>query len=217
MAIVSGILLSGCAANGLVTPSSNMDNVEFKFTGVPIALGMQGTSVRLNERWVLTAKHNKFILFDDLIDHPVCDISVYRDDGELDSPMRAVLPKPGGSVIAKGYAGWFAIPSEGKGKLVQYVHVSADLDLATPSCYMASIDAPLWGGMSGGGTFTEDGNLVGVNSIIYHDGFVAKEDNVTEIKLQERYSGIVPVCTEQVHSWLKEVTGESFCEETIKL
>ena len=215
MALLSCAILSGCAANGLVTPKAQLNNVDFKFTGIPIALAMQGSAVRLDENWVLTAKHNApSVLFDNLITHPICDIGVYKDKGEMEAPLSAIVAYENQEITTKGYAGWFAMPAEGKGKFVQYVNVTATDDPNSAMCKMALVDAPLWSGMSGGGAFTSEGNLLGINAATYQS-LNAHPGNVIPIKEQERYSAIVPVCSKQVSDWLQEVTGKNFCEELI--
>ncbi|MBC5851160.1 S1 family peptidase [Vibrio metschnikovii] len=204
MPLISSLMLTGCAGNGLVTPTTEMDNVDFKFIGIPVLLGMHGSAVRIDENWLLTARHNSiFLLFDELYKHPSCDIALIKDNGKLDKEINFNLIKDDESVTHKGYAGFLAMPSNGKGKFLQY--------LTFDKCTFGLTDAPIWSGMSGGAVYNSNNELVGINQSIIFD--VELKEGSMPLKEAKRRSAFTPVCTEEVGQWIEKITGVKYCSE----
>lgn len=199
------VLLLGCA-NGipyLVTNKSSIsDNTEMIFIGLPLILSMSGSSARLDENWMVTAAHNKFILevqMKDVYYHPECDIAIYRD--EVDTSKNNTVPV--GVLMFQeqvkhlGYSVGVLL-SEGIGtyegiiKTVEHPNCHADI-LTT---------AKVMGGMSGGGVYNTKDELVGITSAF------ANEDFVINGKLIEQPT--YAVLLEDVSDWLFQVTGVNY-------
>ncbi|AKO77638.1 hypothetical protein EN12_21170 [Vibrio cholerae] len=200
--IISCSILAGCAGNGLVTPTTEMDNVDLKFLGFPGVLAMQGSAVRIDENWLLTAKHNAFfIVFDDVYEHPFCDIALIKDKGEIDAPANFKLANENEKVTHKGYGSFLAIPSKSNGEFLQYLTVN--------NCTLGLSNAPVWSGMSGGAVYNSNQELIGINqSIIWS---VELSQGSIPLKEAERRTSFTPVCTDEVAQWIENVTGVQYC------
>ncbi len=200
--LISSLMLTGCAGNGLVTPTTEMDNVDLKFLGVPGVLAMQGSAVRIDENWLLTAKHNAFfIMFDDVYEHPLCDIALIKDKGEIDTPVNFKLVNEEEKVTHKGYGSFLAIPAKSEGEFLQYLTVD--------NCTVGLTNAPVWAGMSGGAVYNSNEELIGINQAIVWS--VELNEGSKPLKEADRRTAYTPVCTEEVGQWIEKVTGVKYC------
>lgn len=172
-------ILSGCAMNGLPqgyskdTPYNVEERVEKIFIGIPVIASMEGSSVRLNKDWMLTAAHNKPILSllgKDVYYHPKCDIALYRSsdegfNGSYDTSYGLVYK--GDEVFHVGYPIISTIVSH-KGNYLGDV-------ITDDGCQYSATTAKVISGMSGGGVFDTKGNIVGItigflpNNIVWED------------------------------------------------
>ncbi len=201
--VTSTLTLSGCAANGMVMPTTKMANVDFKFIGIPGLLSVQGSAVRIDEEWLLTAKHNaSFLLFDEVYEHPDCDIALIKDKGKIAKPLNMRLVGHTEKLTHKGYAGFFAIPSKGRGEFLQY--------LTTNNCTVGLSDAPIWQGMSGGAVYNSNKELVGINSAIIRN--IELNPGSAPLKDADRRTAYVPVCSKEVGEWMESVTNKNYCD-----
>lgn len=176
------------------------NNSEKIFIGVPSLLALEGTTVRLNEEWMLTAGHNKLILMaqgykegENVFYHPTCDVALIREHGVGGSEIGLLYS--GEYVYHTGYAmlqGFKVWKGEYLGDIVAY---------GWEDCYMSASSAENASGMSGGGVYTKDGTLVGITHgtasglVQWENGRVASYPSV-----------FTPLYS--VKDWLFEMTGE---------
>lgn len=195
------VLVSACS-NGHVSHDTSIlsnrtiANTEKVFAGIPILLGMDGSAARLNEEWMVTAAHNMPILVAtgrwDVIEHPTCDIAVYRSKGSNTVPL--AIGHFGEELVAVGYPMGMPMAAN-PGKVIGNV-VMDDY----PDCTMVATTMVIAQGMSGGGVYNTDGELVGVvhgfatSTMYWPDG--------TSLS-----NGGVYVQLSTVREWLFEVTG----------
>lgn len=197
------LTLTGCAnksfTNAADTPEVS-DQVEKMFFGVPLVLALEGSRVRLNDEWVLTAKHNSPILPADTIYHPTCDIALVpsKIDQEVEAKVGAGYSHDdfyfAGYPLAHGY-------TVTEGKYLGDLYID-DWEGCTFSATTNGIGV----GMSGGGVFTADGNLVGIihgftkGTVTWNDGTTYKKPAVF-------------VSLMAVKDWLYEHTGVQVKED----
>jgi len=197
-------LLGGCA-NGKIShdttgvDKSVIDSVEKLFVGIPVLASMEGSTVRLDEDWVLTVKHNKPILalqLKEVYYHPTCDIALYREKGD-NSVKGVAKPYIDEEVYHVGYPIGLPI-SVNKGKIVGNVNMKE-----YPECRVIATTGVVASGMSGGAVINSKGELLGVNwgyatSTIYWN-------NGTKLD----YGGVfVPI--QYVNDWIISVTGKDY-------
>ena len=147
--IATGLLtltLLGCAFNGLPegyhdqTPEGISENVEKVF----VPPFMEGSSVRLNDEWLLSAAHNKTIFFlqgREVYYHPTCDVALIRDHKEGVTTKVGSL-NVGESVFVVGYPAAMPLMSH-KGR-----HVG-NITIPKTPCIYGATNATTIGGMSG--------------------------------------------------------------------
>lgn len=186
-------LLSGCVSNGSVfgvnedTPHVTQ-NVEKVFIGIPTLFGLEGSMVSIGNGFYLTAKHNYPILEAQLLDvvyHPTCDIAIIKTDNLSNPTLKLGLVYQDTTVHTVGYP--IAAPlSSSKGKFI------GDVYEAEGECLYSATDAPVKSGMSGGGVFNEQGELVGIirgvmyGNVTWEEGRIAKDITVfTTLKFVE--------------------------------
>lgn len=203
---VVGVLLVGCA-NGIPTliddriSEENQANVKKVFAGVPIVLGMEGSAVRLNEDWMITAAHNEFILEStgkEVYYHPTCDIAIYRNKGEGQSAVGTW--NFGDTLHNVGYPTMLPL-SVGSGK---FIANATNPNTEYDQCIVAATEGAVMGGMSGGGVYNEHQELVGIihgfnSDLVWEDG-----TNSGEVML---FTSIWVV-----REGLNEITGEKYFE-----
>lgn len=152
------LLITGCS-NGPIVNVEVPQNVEAsvykKFIGVPVLLAVEGSYVRINEDWILTAAHNwPLFPIHKMIKHPDCDIALVnmKGSGGLDD----ALVYPNGRVFHSGYPLGSGFTSTA-GNYLGDVFVKG-----YPNCQMSASTGAIAGGMSGGAVTNEDGELVGI-------------------------------------------------------
>lgn len=169
---LTSLTLTGCALNGIPNPIPNVtpeqvNGVEKTFAGIPALFAIEGSSVRLDEDWVLTNAHNELILTltgADYIKHPTCDVALVRDRGNsVDYGLGVIYPYEG--ITHVGYPIFMPLSSS-EGMYFQDVTT-----LDYPSCQMSMSTGSLMSGMSGGGVFNKQDELVGINQgvLLFHD------------------------------------------------
>tara|TARA_B100001105_G_scaffold186434_1_gene151050 strand:+ start:9164 stop:9796 length:633 start_codon:yes stop_codon:yes gene_type:complete len=202
--VTSLVLLVGCSSVGPLVDNYLTDNTvitnEKIFVGIPLLFGLEGSSVRLNGEWVLTAAHNSPILFlqgyrkdKDVFYHPTCDVALVREGGLGRSDLGLVYQK--GKVTHVGYP-IVGILSRNEGEYLADI-VSHDWK----DCQMSASSGDVSKGMSGGGVYNENGELVGITHGIAH-GVVKWESGLTY-----NYPAIF-TSIYVIRDWLYELTGE---------
>ena len=204
---ISCVLLSGCAANGFyegyssTTPEKIEEYNEKIFLGIPVALAFEGSSVRLNEEWVATVAHNKIILLGrEAYYHPRCDFALIRDKIEKkeDYPKVGLVYRDEGynEVYHLGYP-VFAPLSSHKGKYI------GDVSNTVDNCYYSATNSTVIAGMSGGGVYNQNGDVVGVTTGVMYGNI--KWDK-TEDK-REQLDPSIFMSFLGVEDFIYEVTG----------
>ncbi|UUW39711.1 putative serine protease [Vibrio phage VPMCC14] len=200
--ICSVIALGGCA-NGKIThdtsvlPKSSLEAVEKVFIGIPLLASMEGSTVRLDDTWVLTAAHNKPILemqLKDVYYHPTCDIAIYKEPLKgFEITYDKVYIKE--RVFHTGYP--VGLPmSVNAGEVIGNVNMKK-----YPECRVVATTGVVAKGMSGGGVFDTDGNLLGINhgyatSTIYWNNGTSLQNGGLFLPLS------------YVNDWIEDITGK---------
>ncbi|MDD1782434.1 serine protease [Enterovibrio sp. ZSDZ35] len=164
--------LQGCIlVNGPleVVEETNAPAVKYLPVGIPLLLGGHGTSVPITDELSLTAKHVAKIDFSDVVAfHPDCDVALIKQDNTNVSfpPLAKLNEKDALITVGKGLGGEIL-----KGVGIYYLDVRfVDSDMFA-NCDASITDAPVQSGMSGGGVFKTNGELVGIISGISGSGF----------------------------------------------
>lgn len=197
------MLMSGCTFNGFLTPSLDLKDEELKFAGIPFVIGMSGSSVRIDDKWVLTSAHNDFILESEWFIHPSCDIAIFKDEKKGAKKMVMEQAVPNEEINSKGFFSVFMMPTKTKGIYTE--------DFYNYSCEVGLTNAPIGSGMSGGGTYNADGNLLGINMAVVENIDVDKNSIPIRAEFRKK-SMFVPVCTDEVSKWIENITGEKYCK-----
>ncbi|EGQ9284601.1 hypothetical protein F7U66_01840 [Vibrio parahaemolyticus] len=206
--LTSIVILLGCA-NRLVSPITKTNEQQTQrtekiFLGIPGVLSFEGSAVRLNEEWMLTAKHNFPILSlrKEVHYHPRCDLALYRDP--TDEPFEDVkigTVYSGEPIQATGYPMYYPLTT---------THGTFDLNVKLTfnqyeNCTFSAGGFGVMSGMSGGGIWhSETGHLVGITH-----GFAIFP--VKEYGLVGLF-----VALQDLDEWFIEVTGKSFLTEKHK-
>ncbi len=199
-ALILGLL--GCAFNGLpqgvseTTPPNVIENT-YKLT---FGFLVDGSSSRLNETWVVTVKHNKFILStrnpEDVFYHPTCDFALYREPIEEYTGNGVGLVYQNQDIYHIGYPSMMPIVSH-KGEFL--------MDIGSfngSKCPYSVSTGTVVGGMSGGGLYNNKGELSGVT--------VGVITSATDRSIEGKS---VFLSLYAVRKWIEEITGERFYEE----
>ncbi|RBM34208.1 serine protease [Vibrio tarriae] len=155
--------LSGCASsNGplQVTEHNKAPAIDFEMTGIPLIYFGYGSSVPITENLSLTAAHVAKLNYDRVIAyHPTCDIALVESDNRGKNFPKMGLVYQDQPVTTYGVNGSGAVVSG-------YGHYRMDLNFVNyryfKDCPASVMDAPVQAGMSGGGTFNNRGDLVGI-------------------------------------------------------
>jgi len=199
--VLVALLLTGCA-NGLPDVNGNIqddieENNEKIFVGIPFFMGLEGSVARLDDEWLVTAAHNKPILAltgKEVFYHPTCDIALVKKHGHSERSVGLVYP--GQSVTHVGYP--LGLPlSSSEGKYVGDVNVHG-----WEKCQMSGTTGVIMQGMSGGGVYNKEGQLIGVNH-----GFVSGDVKWPDKSI---HSPAVFVSLFAVRDWLSSVTGNHY-------
>lgn len=203
-------LLTGCAANGFyegyssTTPEKIEKYNEKIFLGIPIALAFEGSSVRISDEWVATVAHNKVILLGrEVYYHPRCDFALIRDKAEKkwDYPKIGFVYENDGynEVYHVGYP-LLAPLSSHKGNYL------GDVSNPTDNCYYSATDSTVIGGMSGGGVYNKNGEVVGVTTGIMFKNI--KWDKTANKR--EHMAPAIFISFLGVEDFIHEVTGVDY-------
>lgn len=159
--LITILLCTGCVSNGNISHDTSVvdrhavENTNKIFVGVPILMSLEGSSARLNDEWVVTAGHNENILrmqLREFYKHSLCDIAMYRLEGDNTSGVSSVPQNNTIFHIGYPFAQTIAV-NEG-------VYFS---DMFDGDCLYSLSTGSIMSGMSGGGVYDSQGNLVGVN------------------------------------------------------
>jgi hypothetical protein len=169
MMLITILQLTGCvSATGLPNlmisdqPDVIKENTSKLFVGVPALLALEGSSVRINQDWLVTAAHNKPILSmlgKEVVYHPTCDIALIKESGEGGVDLGLVYD--GDEIKASGYPTMLSLAIN-SGKVLGGIKLP-DFKYGEECVYIA-FDAANISGMSGGGVFNESNQLVGTIS-----------------------------------------------------
>lgn len=199
------MLLSGCAANGFYegvhddTPEDIEKYTDKKFFGVPVLLGLEGSSVKLDNQWRATVAHNKWLLIgQEVYYHPRCDFALIKVEDTGEEPdLGLILDNE--KVFHTGYP-VFGFYSSHEGKYLADVKDNSD------DCTYSTTDATLISGMSGGGVFNEKGAVAGVNVGIMFG--VDWKDNPVDVSNPAVFMSLLAV-----RDFIFEVTGKNLYPE----
>ncbi|RJX75306.1 serine protease [Vibrio sinensis] len=208
MRVVLMIILVFCIAscsNGVPTIASRLDkeiekNNEKIFIGIPFLLGMEASTVRLDENWVITSKHNEPILSllgTQVHYHPLCDIALINQNGDGRSEVGMVYN--GESISHVGYPIGFPL-SENAGVYIGEVIVDN-----WKECTMSASTGVVAVGMSGGGVYNQKGQLVGINH-----GFLSVNVEWADRSAQ---NPSVFLALFAVREWLEQTTGRRYFDD----
>ncbi|WP_281544108.1 trypsin-like peptidase domain-containing protein [Grimontia sp. SpTr1] len=192
--------LQGCILiNGPLdyADTSNEHDVNYLAIGIPFVLGGHGTSVPLTPEISLTAKHVAKLDYSEVIAyHPDCDVALIKEDNtdKRLASLGTVQTDGGITTVGMGLTGKVLL---GKGKYYRDVNFVDSTLFAR--CPASITDAPIQSGMSGGGAFNENGELVGIISGMSSSGFRMLDGSTLG---NERTS--VFVSTLYVRGWLIE-------------
>ncbi|AUS02718.1 peptidase S1 [Vibrio phage 2.275.O._10N.286.54.E11] len=207
--IAASSILTGCSANGVPAPAIQSNtmtqNVEKIFIGIPALMAIEGSSVRLDDKWFVTGMHNKYILDNtgnEVYYHPTCDIALVREDGNSSEVSKVVENE---EIAVVGYPLYYPTISINKGKHIGFMNFS---DGPWKDCDAFELStATTMAGISGGGVFNKNQQLVGVIS-----GVVFQELPI----IGGDFDGQTPRFTSyfvnlyKVRGWLTEITGVDY-------
>ncbi|MGF1766009.1 serine protease [Enterovibrio makurazakiensis] len=214
ISICALVLLQGCFlingpleyAEATYGEDTNVPSVNYLPIGIPFLLGGHGSSVPISQELSLTAKHIAQLDYSSVVAyHPDCDIAIIKENnvGKSFAPIGTIQRDQATTTVGMGLTGKVLI---GEGKY--YIDVNFVDSSLFARCPASITDAPVQSGMSGGGVFNENGELVGIISGISGSGFKLLDG--TDLG-NERTS--VFVSTLHVKPWLVE-TIESFYGES---
>ncbi len=191
--------LIGCAnkiLNPLATPQITISDRTFKiFLGIPAFLSLEGSAVRLDDTWMITAAHNRPIIFyrDGLVYHPDCDIALFKDP--TNKPVKDLIieePKYDTKLSAAGYPLNYPLVEDAGTHLINVIFPNY------PDCIKALGSYGTMKGMSGGGVWGENGALMG----IIHGW--------TSEVIETHEGGSIYVPLYPIKDWLMEQTGKDY-------
>lgn len=208
-ALSATVLLCGCVANGIPNLSINQtdevvaDNTEKLFVGIPVLLSLDGSAARLNGDWLVTNAHNKPIIDMQNLEayyHPTCDIALIRESG--DDLVDVGLVHKGETVKHVGYPIGMPI-SINYGKYYGDITIS---EFTYNDCTYSVSDGVIASGMSGGGVYNHNNELVGINVGVILKFSTTHPDYAS--LTSKNVAQFLPLAT--VDKWLTEVTGVDF-------
>ncbi|PKF49220.1 serine protease [Enterovibrio nigricans] len=193
-------LFQGCIlVNGPleVVEETNVPAVKYLPVGIPLLLGGHGTSVPITSELSLTAKHVAKADFSTVISyHPDCDIALIKQDNtNITFPALAKVSEQDDLItVGKNLSGQVL-----KGEGIYYLDVQFVDSQLFATCLASITDAPIQSGMSGGGVFNKEGDLVGIISGMSGSSFRLLDGRELG---NERTS--VFVSMQNVEAWLTE-------------
>ncbi|AOQ26824.1 hypothetical protein [Vibrio phage S4-7] len=212
LVIVSVITVAGCVMNGIpnftLTKTSSTERVEKIFTGIPLLLSVEGSSVRLDDTWYLTAAHNKTIMtlkLDDVYYHPYCGIALVKEYEEGVSPVTFSSIKENEPLTLIGYPMGTPLASN-QGYHVGFLNIASYIKCTAVDATTATTVS----GMSGGGVFNSNEEVVGVIGGIVTDDITiigGKYDQQT-LTTSSYFTNVY-----EVRDWIESVTGVDYFKE----
>lgn len=155
--------LTGCSNGILHSYDGGQITIDSQVIGIPFFFGGTGSSVPITEELSITAKHIASYDYSTVVaHHPSCDISVIRSDnrGKMIHPIGAIYPDS--EVKTYGRDQFNPLKTiYGEGKYLYDLYLQ-DNQWNDEDCTLSIIDAPVQIGMSGGGVFNENIELVGI-------------------------------------------------------
>ncbi|WP_152613800.1 S1C family serine protease [Vibrio renipiscarius] len=208
MHIPSALLLTviaftqGCiSSNGSLSYSDDHNHhVSYLPVGIPFLLGGHGTSVPLTREVSLTAKHVAILDYSKVIAyHPDCDLALIEQDNHDKSLSKLGIIHSEQILITVGRNA-FGRTLIGEGRYYRDVYLQGHE--LFERCPASISDAPVQSGMSGGGVYNANSELVGVISAMA-EGIQLADGTVIEA---ERISLFIPLL--YVSEWIiKQVDG----------
>ncbi len=195
ISLIALLLVIGCSNGPIVNikPSSNVEEVVFKkFIGVPMLLSMEGSYVALNNEWVLTAKHNRFLFIGyEFIGHPDCDVALVRINSNLGVRTDDIFTSQ---------ASYFSGYPIGSGFTSTAGHYVGDITVPNEDCTYSAATNHVSSGMSGGAVTNTNGDLVGI-IIGFQRGLIEWEDG----RSHNRPSVFISI--NYIEDWIQSVTN----------
>lgn len=155
--------LQGClASNGRTYLSKEPPEIDYEFTGIPLVYMGFGSSVPLTAHLSLTAAHVAELAHVKVVSyHPSCDVAIIESDNHGKVIAKRGLVYQGQKVALYGKRfDSETIQSNG----VYHFDLIFVNDKRFRKCQASITDAAVQSGMSGGGAYNEEGELVGIIS-----------------------------------------------------
>lgn len=156
------------SSNGKLELADNdVPHVNYLPIGIPFVIGGHGTSVPLTSQVSLTAKHVAEIDYSKVIAyHPHCDLALIEQDNSAHPlpTLGIIYSYQAVTTVGKDMSG-STITGEG----VYYRDVYLPEHELFEQCPASIADAPVQSGMSGGGVYNANSELVGIISAKVHE------------------------------------------------
>ncbi|GIB16265.1 TPA: serine protease [Vibrio cholerae] len=195
--------LAACASNGETKIASyDYPSIDFEITGIPPIYFGYGSSVPISEHLSLTAAHVAKLNYTRVIAyHPTCDIALVESDnrGKKMSKLGLVYPDQSLKTLGVDAVGRTIY---GDGKYFTDLYFT-NYEYFT-KCPASITDAPIQSGMSGGGAYNSDGELVGIIAAMI-DPHTVKIDG-RPFKIADRLSAFVSI--NFIANWLYDSIEE---------
>lgn len=198
------LVLQGCvSSNGkLAQAGSDAPFVHYLPIGIPYVFGGHGTSVPLTSEVSLTAKHVAELDYSRVIAyHPHCDLALIEQDNRTKPLPTLGIIYSYQSVMTVG-KDMFGNTLIGEGQYYRDIYLPGHE--LFEQCPASIADAPVQSGMSGGGVYNSNSELVGIISAKVYE--VRLQDG-TKIET-ERISLFVPLLF--ARGWLIDELAEFY-------
>jgi hypothetical protein len=194
-------MLAGCSNGHLEKYTSNEVHTDSQVIGIPVLFGGHGSSVPFTEDLSLTAAHVAEVDYSKVVAyHPSCDLAIVEKDNKGKKLAKIGKVYQGGKVYTIGKG--LPFPTHeliGSGTYIR------DLKFANnqyyKDCPASLVSAAVQVGMSGGGAYNEQMELVGILS--------SMATRITVLETGEEIpdsSIIVPIL--YAEEWIKKVVKE---------
>lgn len=196
------LLLTGCT--GIPTPILGFDETTSN-TKYIFAYPISASAAQLDDEWVVTSAHNKYVLEitgKEAYYHPTCDIAIYRKDGK---GIKLGIPYAGETLSHLGYAmGLMMTKTEGTFKASVWIknYPGCEADVLSDAISVL--------GISGGGVYNQNQELVGINMGFLTETITLSGGNFDGDTMT---NPLVFISLYDVRDWLKEVTGNEYFKE----
>ena len=202
--LIASMFMGGCVVNGIPNLNTNWvvsdvtNSVHKEYIGVPPFFSEDGSSVRLNDKWILSAKHISHILdseYEIIHYHPSCDAALIYNEGV--SKTKLGMDYEGDTVVHIVYP--LSLPmAANKGEV--FVDFYED-------CWYSTSTASIIGGMSGGGVFNEENHLVGINIGVANMEYQGES--------YEKITMFLSILS--IRDWIQEITNEELVFENANI